>query len=123
MASRNTVTRFDLRLNIDLPAHAPAGCPHLIDINAITELEIPDDLTLVDAIVTLLFKWDARCLQDLLDLSREDFYCSHITSQHSEYYVKRDGRHVTVCTTTPGMGIFGLRGITDWNASTGQRLA
>ena len=96
MAYINQVKRHNLHLRLDLPANAPEGHPHIIDLEAINENDLPDDLKAVDVIATVLYKWDPEALQNLLDLSKEDFHFGHLTASQYETYIIRNGRYVRV---------------------------
>jgi hypothetical protein len=50
-----------------LPANAPAGHAHIIDLDAYTPNEYEDDVELHDAVVTTLFNISKDTLEQLLD--------------------------------------------------------
>ncbi|KAF7899134.1 uncharacterized protein EAF01_008347 [Botrytis porri] len=81
--------KIDLNLNIsiDLPADAPEGHPHLLNVKwprndphpekckeiRSMQIEFPKDLSLIDVIATILFEWKPAALHHLLDLENEQF--------------------------------------------------
>jgi hypothetical protein len=101
MAYINNVKRHSLHLQIDLPATAPEGHPHIIDdIENISEDDLPDNLEAVDVIATVLYKWNPEALHNLLDMSKNQFHFGYLDARRNEiylyFYIARDGPEVRV---------------------------
>ncbi|TGO33204.1 hypothetical protein BHYA_0260g00060 [Botrytis hyacinthi] len=95
--------RIDLNLNIsiDLPANAPEGHLHLLDVKRppnnpyvpkskkrkSNQIQFPEDLSLIDVLATILFDWKLTALHHLLDVETEQFYCA---AELEEYKVKHN---------------------------------
>ncbi|APA05931.1 predicted protein [Sclerotinia sclerotiorum 1980 UF-70] len=72
-----TVKQVDVdhKIEINLPANAPSGKPHIIMWDAVKRDNIPHDLSTVDVIVTVLFELNLSALAHLFDTQIEQFYC------------------------------------------------
>lgn len=94
----NFVKRIDthLHIHIDLPADAPDGHPHIINIESFNEEFPPEDLKAVDAIASVLYKWNPKALSDLLDLNKDTFYWCFNNGHGYEIFVSRIGDKVRV---------------------------
>jgi hypothetical protein len=71
-----TIRFLDLSGDVNLPADAPEGTPHVIDIGTIPEDEEAIErahLRAPDMIVTVLYNINPKALQALLDLNIKDF--------------------------------------------------
>ncbi|TGO23253.1 hypothetical protein BPAE_0138g00060 [Botrytis paeoniae] len=81
---------LNLDISIDLPANAPQGHPHLLNVKRprnkphppkykkrkSNQIEFPEDLSLVDVLATILFDWKPAALHHLLNVENEQFYCA-----------------------------------------------
>jgi hypothetical protein len=94
---------FDLRLHINLPADAPRGNPHLIDVQTFSNSDKNmDGLLAVDAIVTTLYKWNPKALHNLLDPALKTFRWGWLDLESkldhdAENWILRKGNIVEVC--------------------------
>lgn len=73
-----TAKRIDAkyRCEVNLPANAPSGNPHIIKWNVGAKKDkIPHDLSPVDVVATILFEFHPSALSHLLDTEIEQFYC------------------------------------------------
>ncbi|TGO71219.1 hypothetical protein BELL_0605g00060 [Botrytis elliptica] len=82
--------KVDLNISFDLPANAPQGHPHLLNIERpqnnpdlpkskkpkSNQIQFPEDLSLIDVLATILFYWKPTALHHLLDVETEQFYCA-----------------------------------------------
>ncbi|KAF7884939.1 hypothetical protein EAF00_010757 [Botryotinia globosa] len=111
---------FDMPLKslIDLPANAPEGHPHLLNVKRprnnpqppaykkrkSNQIEFPEDLSLVDVLATILFDWKPAALHHLLKVQNEQFFCAAAWTEYTvEYdesdtlaYVHRLGQYVRI---------------------------
>ena len=79
----------------DLPALAPAGSPHIFNINAIPDL----DIYIADVVVKILFKSSPSTLTDFLNLGitevnfvvKRDYF-------GEDFWIRREGKIVKVIT-------------------------
>jgi hypothetical protein len=92
------VKRRDLCIHLDLPKDAPAGHPHMIDIEMLSKMFPLKGACAVDTIATVLYKWDPQALSNLLDLSKRRFHWCHSNEWDYECYVIREDRQVRVST-------------------------
>jgi len=90
----------DITDPVNLPADAPARCPHIAndqrcfgwwDMNHYTE-----KLTAADSIATTLYKENPKALKDLLDPSINHFYWGYINKFGQDFYVIRKGNLLRV---------------------------
>ncbi|TGO62629.1 hypothetical protein BCON_0018g00220 [Botryotinia convoluta] len=112
--------KIDLNLNIsvDLPADAPQGHPHLLNVGRpqnnphlpkckkrkSKQIEFPEDLSLIDVLATILFDWKPTALHHLLNVENEQFYCAaeweEGSVKYNEWdrfvYVHRLGQYVRI---------------------------
>ncbi|KAF7880625.1 uncharacterized protein EAF02_007471 [Botrytis sinoallii] len=111
--------KVDLNISIDLPANAPQGHHHLLNIKRpqnnphlpkskkrkSNQIQFPEDLSLIDVLATILFDWKPSALHHLLDVETEQFYCA--AEWEAEYkgkyidpetfvYVHRLGQYVRI---------------------------
>lgn len=112
---------LNLDISIDLPANAPQGHPHLLNVKRprnnpqppkykkrkSNQIEFPEDLSLVDVLATILFDWKPAALHHLLNVQNEQFYCAAEWEQDNlEYdawerfvYVHRLGQYVRIAVS------------------------
>jgi hypothetical protein len=93
------VKRFDLKVEINLPADAPDNHPHLLDPNSVGDDLPPENLTTADAIATVLYKISPKMLSELLDLKIKRFKFVYGEIHRAEFYIDRFGPIVKVNTT------------------------
>ncbi|KAF7872136.1 hypothetical protein EAF04_003061 [Stromatinia cepivora] len=69
--------RIDLNFTLDFPVDAPRGHPHLLKIKGhkSAQVKVPEDLSLVDVLATIIFEWKPAALHHLLNMEVEEFYC------------------------------------------------
>ena len=82
-----------------LPADAPIGYPHIIDLDSLDHDGYEGQgISIADAVVTILFKFLPGALAAFLDLDRPDFHYIQAgrLSSHLDFCIKRKGRMVTV---------------------------
>ena len=83
----------------ELPIDAPIGCPHIIDMDSMDD-DFYDlqDMSIADAVATILYKFMPCALTAFLDLDRPDFHYIQAGSPgvRLDFCIKRDGRTVTV---------------------------
>jgi hypothetical protein len=94
-----TLQRFTIDDPVSLPADAPDGCPHIIDVERAREMTDdyePEGISAVDTIATLLYKWKPDALKDLLDMSKKGFHWKLYSHHDYEWYVIRRGKNVKV---------------------------
>lgn len=91
-----SVNRIHTFIHINLPAGAEWGWPHIIKMESLDQQSLPDGLTAVDAIPSVLLKWRASALSDLLNLDNEQFFWCYNNGLGYEYYVYRNGREIRV---------------------------
>ncbi|KAM0142959.1 hypothetical protein ACHAO1_000793 [Botrytis cinerea] len=109
---------LNLTININLLADAPQGHPHLLNVkrpqkNHIApkiekhksrRIEFPEDLSLVDVLVTIFFDWKPAALHHLLNVEDEQFYCAAKLERTLRYeswdrfIVNRLGQYVRIAT-------------------------
>ncbi|TGO60679.1 hypothetical protein BOTNAR_0141g00210 [Botryotinia narcissicola] len=109
---------LNLDISIDLPANAPEGHPHLLNVKRprnnpqppkykkrkSKQIEFPEDLSLVDVLATILFDWKPAALHHLLNVQNKQFYCAAAWTEYIvEYdesdrlaYVHRLGQYVRI---------------------------
>ena len=82
----------------NLPVDAPVGHPHIIDTDSIDhEFARSQNMTIADAVVTILFKYMPGALTAFLDLERPHFhYIQAGRVARLDFCIKRDRRAVTV---------------------------
>ena len=81
-----------------LPVDAPVGHPHLVDPASVDEEFLPEDLTIADLVVTILFKFQPEALTAFLDLDRPKVHYIEGGTRgcRLDFCIKRDKRVVTV---------------------------
>ncbi len=102
--SDNPVTaEADLKLKYlddypKLPADAPLGCPHIVDLSSLDEDWPQAEMSIPDLVVTVLFKYRPAALDAFLDLKRKDvhFVRHHSRSATLDFCIQRAGRIVKV---------------------------
>ncbi|CAD6443390.1 b0da1405-bc15-449d-8622-d2977aed915c [Sclerotinia trifoliorum] len=69
--------RIDLNFSLHLQVDAPRGHPHLLNIKGYKpkEAKIPENLSLIDVLATIIFDWNSAALHHLLNMENEEFYC------------------------------------------------
>lgn len=77
-----------------LPANAPVGHPHLVDLTSLSE-EFPQEaMTIPDLVVTILFKYKPAALTAFLDLNRRKVH--FLRSGSLDICISRKGKIVKV---------------------------
>lgn len=98
------IQRFDSLISVDgkeikLPADAPEGFPHIIEIPKLAaymaDYGAPDEFSPVDAIATTLYMWKPKALLTLLDLTTSNFSWTR-RNMNFDTYINREGTTVTV---------------------------
>jgi hypothetical protein len=98
---------IDIDDPVNLPANAPTGCPHIIDLQRVADY-IDDfgshriGLHAVDTIATVLYKWNPAGLVDLLDMTKDSFHWKYYNFSNYEIYVVRSGKNVKVSRESAG---------------------
>ncbi|KAI9647399.1 hypothetical protein NHQ30_003784 [Ciborinia camelliae] len=67
---------LDGDVTLDLPANAPRGYPHILQADMSNQAVVPEDLSLVDVLATIIFEWNPSALYHLLNIENEEFYCA-----------------------------------------------
>ena len=94
-----------------LPADAPFGHPHIIDLERLDVVFYVYPISIADLVVTILFKLKPEALTAFLDLNRPRFHYIQLgPADRSDFCIKRDGRIVTVRVSQTCWGRCGLIG-------------
>ena len=82
-----------------LPPNAPRDHPHIVDINSIDDQTPQRGLGFADVVVTVLYMYDPRVLNDFLDFNKHsfDFQRANTRSGPAAPYIQRRIKFVTVC--------------------------
>lgn len=88
-----------LGVYLELPVDAPIGCPHIIDVDSMDHDSYGvQNMTIADAVVTILYKYMPCALTAFLDLDRPNFHYIQAGNPGTrlDFCIKRDERMVTV---------------------------
>ena len=83
----------------ELPIDTPIGCPHIIDVDSMDhDFYDHQNMTIADAVVTILYKFMPSALTAFLDLDRPYFHYIQAgrPGVRLDFCIKRDGRMVIV---------------------------
>ncbi|KAF7942756.1 uncharacterized protein EAE97_006210 [Botrytis byssoidea] len=97
---------LNLDISIDLPANAPEGHLHLLNVKRprnnpqppkykkrkSNQIEFPEDLSLVDVLATILFDWKPAALHHLLNVQNKQFYCAAAWTEYIVEYRPMENR-------------------------------
>ncbi len=80
-----------------LPARAPFGCPHIVDIENLSEDFLQAEVGIPELVVTVLYKYRPAALRAFLDLERpEVHFVRHNGGRQVDFCIQRQGRVVKV---------------------------
>ncbi len=81
-----------------LPADAPLGCPHIVDLSSLSEDFPQEEMSIPDLVVTVLFKYKPVTLRAFLDLERPEVHFVNHPPYPStfDFCIQRTGRIVKV---------------------------
>ena len=84
-----------------LPANAPLGHPHILDLNSLSEDFPQEEATIPDIVVTILFKYKPEALKAFLDLNRAHVHFLLRESANLDFCILRNGKTVKVTSAIP----------------------
>ena len=84
-----------------LPASAPFGHPHILDLESIYEHLMQNEPTIPDIVVTILFKYDSAALRGFLDLERSEVHFLRREWGRLDFCISRKGKRVKVSYIAP----------------------
>ncbi|KAL8830674.1 MAG: hypothetical protein Q9191_001299 [Dirinaria sp. TL-2023a] len=80
----------------ELPADAPVGHPHILDLKCLLALRGQKGPTIPDLVVTVLFKYKPEALKAFLDLGRSEVHFLRRNPPERDFCISRKGKLVKI---------------------------
>ena len=79
-----------------LPARAPIGFPHLVDLTSLSDDYPPSTMTIADLVVSILYNYRPEALTAFLDLERQYVHFVRRSPTAQDFCIARSGKIVKV---------------------------